>query len=61
MSFGVEAFEGEPHLANPEHTELRWFTLAEALVLPDLASPRHYPAVLRLAFQPDQEGGDLAV
>ncbi len=49
--FRVDAFEGEPHLANAEHTQLRWFTLEEALALPDLASPRHYPAVLRLALE----------
>ena len=46
--FRVDAFEGEPYLANAEHTELRWFTPREALALPDLASPSHYPAVLRL-------------
>ena len=54
--FKVTAFEGEPWLANTEHTELRWFTPQEALALTDLASPRRYPPVLRLAF--DLREGD---
>lgn len=59
--FRVDAFEGEPRLANAEHTALKWFTPEEALALTDLASPRHYPAVLRLAFDPGEEGVDLTV
>ena len=58
--FKVTAFQGEPWLANAEHTELRWFTLQGALALPDLASPRRYPAVLRLVLDTRQEGGDVA-
>ena len=49
--FYIDAFEGEPRLANAEHTELRWFSLDEALVLPDLASPTRYPPVFRSAFE----------
>ena len=39
--FRVDAFEGEPRLANPEHTALRWFGWDEALALCDLASDRY--------------------
>ena len=49
--FRVDAFEGEPRLANSEHTELRWFSPENAIALPDLASPHRYPPVLRLAFK----------
>jgi mutator protein MutT len=59
--FKVEAFTGEPHLANAEHTELRWFTPREALALADLASPHRYPPVLRLAFDLPDEGVDFGV
>ena len=41
--FRVDAFTGAPRLANPEHTALRWFSWAEALALPDLASGRYRP------------------
>jgi mutator protein MutT len=44
--FRVDAFEGEPHLANHEHTALRWFDLADAAALPDLASARYRPILL---------------
>jgi mutator protein MutT len=47
--FRVEAFTGEPRLANDEHTALRWFTLAEAAALPDLASARYRPILLAQA------------
>ncbi len=43
--FRIDAFEGEPRLANDEHTALHWFTFAEAVALPDLASAR-YRAIL---------------
>ncbi len=59
--FRVDAFEGEPRLAKPEHTALRWFSLEAALALPDLASPHRYPVVFRSAFEGVEEGGDLAV
>jgi mutator protein MutT len=41
--FRIDAFDGEPRLANPEHVALRWFGWAEALALPDLASDRYRP------------------
>ena len=41
--FRVDAFMGEPRLANPEHTELRWFAWNDALALSDLASERYRP------------------
>ena len=41
--FRVDAFEGEPRLANPEHVALRWFDWHEAQALPDLASDRYRP------------------
>jgi 8-oxo-dGTP diphosphatase len=44
--FRVTAFEGEPRLANDEHTDLRWFSFADAAALPDLASPRYRPVLL---------------
>ena len=44
--FRIDAFDGEPHLANDEHTELRWFKLIEAAALPDLASARYRPILL---------------
>ena len=44
--FRVTAFAGEPRLANDEHTALRWFGLAEAAALPDLASPRYRPILM---------------
>jgi 8-oxo-dGTP pyrophosphatase MutT (NUDIX family) len=44
--FRISAFEGQPRLANDEHTALRWFSLDEAISLPDLASPRYRPIFL---------------
>ena len=44
--FRVDAFKGEPHLANDEHTALGWFDLAKAATLPDLASARYRPILL---------------
>ena len=41
--FRVSAFNGTPHLANDEHTALRWFALPQAAALPDLASARYRP------------------
>jgi len=47
--FTVTAWDGgEPRLRGPEHAELRWLHLAEALVLP-LAHP-DYPALFRRAL-----------
>ncbi len=39
--FIVDAWNGEPAIANDEHSELGWFTPVEASALSDLASP-HY-------------------
>jgi 8-oxo-dGTP diphosphatase len=44
--FRVDVFEGTPHLANDEHTDLRWFDLMAAITLPDLASARYRPFLL---------------
>jgi 8-oxo-dGTP diphosphatase len=44
--FRVTAFDGEPRLANDEHSDLRWFAFAEAAALPDLASARYRPILL---------------
>ena len=38
--FAVTAWTGEPRLLNAEHSELRWLSLDQALVLP-LAHPRY--------------------
>jgi 8-oxo-dGTP diphosphatase len=38
--FAVTSWTGEPRLLNTEHSELRWLSLAQALVLP-LAHPRY--------------------
>ena len=37
----VDAWNGEPAIRNDEHSELGWFTPAEAAALSDLATP-HY-------------------
>jgi 8-oxo-dGTP pyrophosphatase MutT (NUDIX family) len=40
--YRVNAWDGgEPSLLNHEHTELRWFSLAEACTQPDLALPEY--------------------
>ena len=45
--FAVTAWEGgEPHPVGDEHTEFRWFSLTEAIALPDLAL-QEYKTVLR--------------
>lgn len=51
--FRISAFDGEPRLANAEHTALRWFPFAEADALPDLASPRYRPIFLAQAEEID--------
>lgn len=53
--FRVDGFEGAPRLANPEHVALNWFTWAEALALPDLASDRYRPLI---AAEAAREQGD---
>lgn len=40
---------GEPTLRGDEHTRLRWFTVADACALPDLASPSYHPMFRSLA------------
>jgi mutator protein MutT len=44
--FRIDAVKGEPRLANDEHTALRWFALADAAALSDLASARYRPFLL---------------
>jgi 8-oxo-dGTP diphosphatase len=39
--FRVDAWVGDPKIADDEHTELRWFTAEEALVLPNLPTPEY--------------------
>ena len=48
--FVVTAWDGEPRLRDPEHSDLRWLTLAEALTLP-LAHPA-YPELFRALLAP---------
>lgn len=46
--FRIDAFLGEPRLANDEHTELRWFSSDEACALRNLASPLYLDIFRRL-------------
>jgi 8-oxo-dGTP pyrophosphatase MutT (NUDIX family) len=40
--YRVDAWDGgEPALLNHEHTELRWFSIADACAQPDLALPEY--------------------
>ena len=41
--FRVEAWDGEPTIADDEHTELRWFTPEEAQALSNLPAPEYRP------------------
>lgn len=41
--FGVTSWKGEPAILDDEHTELKWFALAEAASLPDLALEAYRP------------------
>ncbi len=41
--FGVTSWKGEPTILDDEHTELTWFDLAEAAILPDLALEAYRP------------------
>jgi len=41
--FGVTSWKGEPTILDDEHTELTWFELAEAAILPDLALEAYRP------------------
>ncbi len=53
--FAVTAWTGEPRLLNAEHSELRWLSLDQALVL-SLAHPRYgqlFRAVLEGRSQPN--------
>jgi 8-oxo-dGTP diphosphatase len=55
----VEQWNGKPSIQDEEHTELRWFSLGEVEVLPDLALEdyRRLFAELRKKTQPLQPGG----
>lgn len=46
--FRVDAWTGEPVLADDEHSELRWFTVAEAAALPDLAAGEYVELLRKL-------------
>lgn len=46
--FRVDAWTGEPVLADDEHSELRWFTVEEAAALPDLAAGEYVGMFRRL-------------
>lgn len=39
--YRVDAWTGEPALANDEHTELRWFGFEAAAAMPDLAADEY--------------------
>jgi hypothetical protein len=47
---------GEPTILDTEHTELRWFTQAEAISLSDLALPE-YRALLGNLAEIDSDTG----
>ncbi len=44
--FRVDAWLGEPHAANDEHTKIAWFDIDAACALPNLASDR-YPELFK--------------
>ena len=46
--FRVDAWTGEPVLADDEHSELRWFSVAAAMALPDLAAGEYVELFRRL-------------
>lgn len=46
--FRVDAWTGDPVLADDEHSELRWFTVEEAGALPDLAAAEYVELFLKL-------------
>ena len=46
--FRVDAWTGDPVLADDEHSELRWFTVEEATALPDLAAAEYVELFLKL-------------
>ncbi len=46
--FRVDAWTGDPMLADDEHSELCWFTVAEAAALPDLAAGEYVALFSRL-------------
>ena len=46
--YRVDAWIGEPVIANDEHTELRWFGFEEAAALPDLAADEYREIFRRL-------------
>lgn len=44
--FRIDAWSGDPHTANDEHSRVGWFDIAAACALPNLASDR-YPDLFR--------------
>lgn len=49
--FAVTHWQGEPHIRDDEHTELRWFTVEEACALPDLALADYVPLFRTLGLK----------
>lgn len=47
--FAVTGWVGEARISNDEHSEIRWFALAEARELSPLASEAYRPVFARLA------------
>jgi len=45
-AFRIDAWVGDPHAANDEHSRVEWFDIAAACALPNLASDR-YPDLFR--------------
>jgi len=48
LIYGIDAWLGDPILANDEHSELRWFGLAEVCDLEGLAAADYRPILRRL-------------
>ena len=53
--YAVRRWEGVPAILDREHSELRWFALAEAVKLPDLAL-HEYRAVFLALLQSESNG-----
>jgi 8-oxo-dGTP diphosphatase len=53
--YAVRRWEGIPAIQDQEHSELRWFALAEAVMLPDLAL-HEYRAVFLALLQSKSNG-----
>jgi 8-oxo-dGTP diphosphatase len=47
--YAVRSWQGHPTIVDLEHTELQWFTLADAAAIPDLALEAYRPLFGTLA------------